>query len=91
MIVISGHIGSDAGYTWIDGHGVVHHSPGWGVDAMKEVSAAINVSSEAARFRTPGLANEVAGKLAHFVTRELEGNVNKEASVVILGGAPSQH
>ena len=86
MFVVLGHVGSDAGYWYIGADGKVHHAPGWGIDAMREVSVALSIIQQAAQLKTPGLADTVVHGLASFATKQIEENVNKSAQIVIIGG-----
>ena len=83
--VVFGNVGSDAGYWVWDGNGW-HHVGGWGVEQMLEVSSALRIMGEAARFKTPNLANSVTKSVAEFVQRELGAHLpgEKEGSQVVV-------
>jgi hypothetical protein len=89
-VVIIGHIGSDAGYTWIDAQGHVHHVPGWQPEELREVATAINILSQATAFKTPGLSERVVGVLREFVQGELSSRLKDGGaggiSVIALPG-----
>jgi hypothetical protein len=84
--IVMGNIGSDAGYWYWDGHGWVHVG-GWGVEQLAEVNAAINIMRQAARLKTPGLAEAATRTVADFVEKQL-GTHLKDAGggVVIIAG-----
>ena len=71
MIIILGHIGSDAGYTYIGSDGKIHHVPGWNPEAMAEFDAAISVMKNATQLKTPGLAETVVKGVLPFAQKEL--------------------
>ena len=71
MIIILGHIGSDAGYTYIGSDGKIHHVPGWNPEAMVEFDAAISVMKSAAQLKAPGLAEAVVKSVLPFAQKEL--------------------
>jgi hypothetical protein len=82
--IVIGNIGSDAGYWIWDGHGWKHVG-GWGIDQLVEVNSALNIMREAARLKTPGLAQAAAQSVSEFVTKQLGQNVKEGGGVVILG------
>ena len=70
--MISRFEGSDAGYWSFDpvtGKLVWH--PGWEVERLVDLVAAIDVLEIAARFKDPGLAERIAMPLGTFVGKEL--------------------
>jgi len=71
MIIILGHIGSDAGYTYIGPDGKIHHVPGWNPEAMVEFDAALSVMRNAAQLKTPGLADAVVKSVLPFAQKEI--------------------
>lgn len=89
--IVLGNRGSDAGYYVWDGHGW-RHVGGWAVEQMVEVGAALKVIGEAARFKTPGLAESVTKSVAEFAEKELGNHLSnhqKEGGgqvVVIVAG-----
>ena len=86
-LIVLGRIGSDAGYWYLGSDGKWHHVGGWGVDRLVEVSAALNILSEAVTLKTPGLADPVTRGLSEFVTKELNdhlGDRMKGGGVVIV-------
>jgi hypothetical protein len=89
--VVFGQIGSDAGYWVLGPDGKWHHVGGWGVENIVEVSRALNVLSEAARFKTPGLAESVTKRLSEFVQKELNEHLGEQlkggGGVVIINAA----
>jgi|HubBroStandDraft_2_1064218.scaffolds.fasta_scaffold3269666_1 hypothetical protein len=87
MIIIVGHIGSDAGYTYIDSNGVVHHVPGWAPEQMLEVRAAASVLQSAMEFKTPGMTEATVSAVHEFVKEQLGetfGEKLKDGAVLIL-------
>jgi hypothetical protein len=87
FIIVGGHVGSDAGYWYIGSDGKLHHVGGWGVESMTDVIAALNILREATQIKTPGVAEAMIKGASEFVQREVEKNVNKDASFVIIGGS----
>lgn len=85
-----GQIGSDAGY-WVLTPGGWKHVGGWGVDNIVEVSRALHVLGESARFRTPGLADAVTHRLTEFVQKELTEHLGEQLKgagpVVVINAA----
>jgi len=77
-LIVLGHIGSDAGYWYLGPDGKWHHVGGWGVDRLVEVSAAMNILSEAARLKTPGLSESITRSLAEFVGKEIETHLGEQ-------------
>lgn len=71
MIIILGHIGSDAGYTYIGSDGKIHHVPGWNPEAMAEFDAALSVMRSAAQLKAPGLADAVLKSVLPFAQKEI--------------------
>lgn len=68
--IVIGHIGSDAGYWYWDGHGW-HHVGGWGPEQLAEVSSALNIIRESTRFKTPGLAEAATRTVTELVQKQL--------------------
>jgi hypothetical protein len=86
-LIVIGQIGSDAGYWYLGPDGKWHHVGGWGVENLVEVTRALNILSEAARFKTPGLAETVTKGLNEFVQKELGAHLGdqlKGGGVVIV-------
>ena len=86
-IIVVGQIGSDAGYWYLGPDGKWHHVGGWGVENLVEVTRALTILSEAARFKTPGLAESVSKRLNEFVQKELGAHLGdqlKGGGVVIV-------
>ena len=86
-VIVIGNIGSDAGYWSWDGH---HwkHGGGWGSEQLVEIKGALNIMREAARLKTPGLADAATRTVSEFVQKELAthlGQQLKEGGVVIIG------
>ena len=71
MIIILGHIGSDAGYWYIGADGKIHHAPGWNPDAMAEFDAALAVMKNAAQLKQSGLAESVVKSVLPFVQNQI--------------------
>ncbi|MBS1867706.1 MAG: hypothetical protein JSS69_17465 [Acidobacteria bacterium] len=71
MMIILGHIGSDAGYWYIGADGKLHHVPGWNPEAMLQFDAAISVMKSATQLKTPGLAEAVVKSVLPFAQKEL--------------------
>jgi hypothetical protein len=68
--LVIGHIGSDAGYWYWDGHGW-HHVGGWGIEQLREVRSALNIISESTSFKTPGLAEAATKTVTELVEKHL--------------------
>ena len=84
--VIFGQVGSDAGYwTFENGH-LVHHE-GWGIESIREVQAALSLISEAAKLRTPGLAEKLTAVLDEFVAGELAQHVQSDGPTALVFAA----
>jgi transcription elongation factor GreA-like protein len=85
--VVFGRIGSDAGY-WSFEHGHWVHHEGWGIDQLAEVTHAINILTETARLKTPGLADAASKQLSEFVQQELGRHLGDQAkggtTVIVL-------
>ncbi len=84
--VIIGSVGSDAGYWVWDGKGF-HHVGGWGIEQLREVSAALNIMRQATQLKTPGLAEAAARVVSDFVGKQLETHLKdagKGGPVVIV-------
>jgi len=83
--IIIGNQGSDAGYWVLDGNGL-HHVGGWGVEQLREVSAALNIMREATRLKTPGLAEAATKVVTEFLSKQLSSHVKEAGTqgVVIL-------
>jgi hypothetical protein len=71
MMIILGHIGSDAGYWYIGADGKLHHVPGWNPEAMLQFDAAISVMRSATQLKAPGLAEAVVKSVLPFAQKEL--------------------
>jgi hypothetical protein len=88
-LIVIGQIGSDAGYwTFENGHWV-HHG-GWGIEALADVNRALSILGEAARLKTPGLADAVSRNLGEYVQKELTthlGDQLKAGGVVIVNAS----
>jgi hypothetical protein len=85
--IVLGQIGSDAGYWYLGPDGKWHHVGGWGVDKLVDVSRSLDILSQVARFKTPGVADAVTRGLTEFVTKELNEHVGdrlKGGGVVIV-------
>lgn len=88
-LIVIGQIGSDAGYwTFENGHWV-HHG-GWGIEQLADVTRAMTILGEAARLKTPGLADLASKSIGEFVQKELGahlGNQLKGGGVVIINAS----
>jgi hypothetical protein len=85
-MIVLGKVGSDAGYWSFENGHWVHHG-GWGVDSLADVSRSLEILSEAARLRTPGLADSVSKHLSDVVSRELTAHLGdqlKGGGVVVI-------
>jgi len=85
--IVLGQIGSDAGYWYLGPDGKWHHVGGWGVDKLVDVSRALDILSQVAKMKTPGIAETVTRGLNEFVTKELTGHLGdrlKGGGVVII-------
>ncbi|WP_372783669.1 hypothetical protein [Phenylobacterium sp.] len=89
MIVLGG-FGSDAGYWSFENGRWVHHG-GWEINQLADVSRSLSILGEAARLKTPGLADSVSKELSVSVEKALTAHLGKqlggEASVVIVNVA----
>ena len=85
-LIVIGPIGSDAGYwTYENGHWV-HHG-GWGVEQLADVSRSLEILGQAARLKTPGLADSVTKGVSDLLQRELTAHLGaqmKQGGVVII-------
>jgi hypothetical protein len=88
-LIVIGRIGSDAGYwTFENGHWV-HHG-GWGIEQLADVTRAMTILGEAARLKTPGLADLASKSLSEFVQKELGAHLGeqlKSGGVVIINAS----
>jgi hypothetical protein len=67
----------------------VHHG-GWGIEQLADVTRAMTILSEAARLKTPGLADLASKGLGEFVQKELDAHLGarlKGGGVVIINAA----
>jgi hypothetical protein len=69
MIVLGG-FGSDAGYWSFENGRWVHHG-GWEIETLSEVARSLNMLGDAARLKTPGLANSLSKELSESVEKQL--------------------
>jgi hypothetical protein len=76
-------IGTDAGYSYWNGHEWVHVE-GWAVERLAELRSALAIMRESSQLKTPGLAQAAAKSVSEFVTKEMGQHI-KEGGVVILG------
>jgi hypothetical protein len=83
MIVIVGHIGSDAGWTYIDGQGNVHHVGGWAEESMADLRSAVAVMTAASNIKAPGVAEAAIKSVHALVQRELGEHLG-EGGVLVL-------
>ena len=77
IVLIIGFRGSDAGYTWVDSHGVVHHVPGWSVEQLMEVEAAARMIAQATSLKTPAVSKGVLSILSNFVQEQVSAHVKE--------------
>jgi len=88
-LIVIGHPGSDAGYwTFENGHWV-HHG-GWAIEQLVDVTRAMTILGEAARLKTPGLADLTSKGLGEFVEKELSAHLGdqlKSGGVVIINAS----
>ncbi|HEV2360125.1 MAG TPA: hypothetical protein VGS21_00330 [Acidimicrobiales bacterium] len=83
MIVIAGHLGSDGGYTWIDGEGGIHVVPGWSPEAVEELRSLVAIAQEATMLKTPGVAESIVKTVYGHIQKELPDHV-QDGGVLIL-------
>ena len=86
--IVIGQTGSDAGY-WTHENGHWVHHGGWGVDALADVVRSIHIMSEAARMKTPGLADSMTKSVVDHVDKELKrhlGGQLEQGAIIIVGG-----
>jgi hypothetical protein len=84
VIIISGYIGSDAGYTYIDSNGGIHHVGGWGTGQLEDFRAAVRVMKSASSIKAPGAAAEMLKSAQAFIEKELQAHVKSEPGERIL-------
>ena len=85
--IVLGQIGSDAGY-WVFENGHWVHKGGWGIDTLVDVTRSLEILGEAARLKTPGLADSVTKSISAYVEKELSthlGGLLKEGGIIIHG------
>jgi len=86
MIVLGG-FGSDAGYWSFENGHWVHHG-GWEINQLADVSRSLAILGEAARLKTPGLADTVSRELGASVEKALQAHLGSQigggGSVVIV-------
>jgi hypothetical protein len=88
-LIVIGRVGSDAGYWTFENGRWVHHG-GWGIEQLADVTRAMTILSEAARLKTPGLADLASKGLGEFVQKELDAHLGarlKGGGVVIINAA----
>ena len=68
--IVIGNIGSDAGYTVIDGTGV-HHVGGWAPEQYAEVETAGRILRSAIEFKKPGLTEETIKAVVPYLQEQL--------------------
>jgi hypothetical protein len=90
MIVLGG-FGSDAGYWSFENGRWVHHG-GWEIDVLSDVARSLTILSEAARLKTPGLANSLSKELSESVEKQLTAHLGGQlgaagGTVVIVNTA----
>lgn len=91
-IIVIGHIGSDAGYWTLENGHWVHHG-GWGIDQLADVNRALTILGEAARLKTPGLADLASKSIGEFVQKEIGahlGDTLKGANGVVIINASAR-
>ena len=81
MIIV---FGTDGGGIVIGPDGKPKPFPGWGPDAVRELSHALGVIREASQLKTPGLANRAIKSVMAFTQKELGQHV-KNGGVFVLG------
>ena len=85
-LIVIGQIGSDAGYwTFENGHWV-HHG-GWAIEQLAEVSRSLEILGQAARLKTPGMADNVTKGISEFLQKELTAHLGaqmKQGGAVII-------
>ena len=89
MIIIIGHIGSDAGYSYIGSDGKIHHVPGWNPEAMLEFDAALATIRSASQLKAPGIADGVLKSVLPYVQAQVKTYFGAagEGPVVVAAGA----
>ncbi|HEY2009462.1 MAG TPA: hypothetical protein VGH23_10765 [Rhizomicrobium sp.] len=83
IVLIIGFRGSDAGYSYVDSHGVVHHVPGWGPEQLQEVATAARMIAEATSLKTPAVSKAVLSTLSSFVQEQVAAHV-KEGGISVI-------
>lgn len=90
MLIVIGHVGSDAGWSYLGPDGQWHHVGGWGVDAVADVRSALSILGEASRLKTPGAGNGVSQSMFEFVEKELTAHLGAkltQGGVVIVNAS----
>ncbi|HEX2816967.1 MAG TPA: hypothetical protein VHN39_11260 [Phenylobacterium sp.] len=85
MIVLGG-FGSDAGYWTVENGRLVHHG-GWEIDQLADVSRSLAILGQAAKLKTPGLADSVSKELSASVEKALTAHLGSQlgdGAVVIV-------
>jgi hypothetical protein len=75
--------GTDGGGVIVTPEGVKPF-PGWGPEAVSELSHALRVIREASQLKTPGLADRAIKSVMDFTQKEL-GKHMKNGGVFVLG------
>ena len=85
--IILGPVGTDIGYWYIDGNGVLHHVGGW-ADRLTEFSAAVSIIREAVNLKTPGMAEAAIKSVLSFAESQIKEHVKDAGAgpTVILVG-----
>ena len=87
MLVVIGHVGSDAGWSYLGPDGKWHHVGGWGVDAIADVRSALSILGEASRLKAPSVGDGVSKTMFEFVENELTAHLGDkltQGGVVIV-------
>jgi hypothetical protein len=84
QFIVIGRGGTDGPTVVIGPDGKPHVQPGWGIEALAEVSAALGVLRAASRLKSPGLAEAAIKSVLPTLQKELGGHL-KEGGVIIYG------
>jgi hypothetical protein len=89
IIIVGGGFGSDAGYWTIENGHLVHHG-GWEIEQLADVSRSLAILGQAAKLKTPGLAQTVTRELGASVEKALTAHLGSQlgaGAVVIVNTA----
>ena len=80
---ISSGVFTDAGGWYIGPDGKIHKVPGWNPEAMVDLARAVNIIGDAARLKTPGLADQTLRGVMEFAQKEFANNIKGGGILVV--------